>query len=68
VYGSADTDDRLSDIECVSLRQVDHEDGSTWFEGEVPLERTGGFGYTVRVLPRHAGLATPTELGVVAVA
>jgi starch phosphorylase len=68
VYGSADTDDRLAQTETVSLRRIEHEDGTTWFAGEIPLERTGPFGYTVRVLPKHAGLATPAELGVVAVA
>ena len=30
------------------------------------LDRTGPFGYTVRVLPRHELLASPAELGVVA--
>ena len=34
----------------------------------MPLERTGAFGYTVRVLPRHPLLATEAELGVVTVA
>ena len=35
------------------------------FEGQVRLTRTGAFGYTVRVLPRHGGLASPAELGLV---
>jgi len=36
--------------------------------GPCPLERTGSFGYTVRVLPDHDLLATHAELGVVTVA
>jgi glycogen phosphorylase len=32
----------------------------------VPLERTGSFGYTVRVLPKNDLLATPAELGLIA--
>ena len=32
----------------------------------MPLERTGGFGYTVRVLPKNDLLVDPAELGVVA--
>ena len=28
--------------------------------------RTGAFGYTVRVLPHHSGLASAPELGLVA--
>ena len=43
-----------------------YEGGRYRFEGEVPLDRTGPFGYTVRVLPRHDRLATPAELGLVA--
>ena len=45
-----------------------------WFERRVigrmqqrpGPNRTGPFGYTVRVVPRHVGLATPSELGLVA--
>jgi starch phosphorylase len=36
-----------------------------WFAATVPLERTGAFGYTVRVLPHSEHLATPAELGIV---
>ena len=42
--------------------------GCVRYEGEIPLERTGGFGYTVRVLPNNDLLASPAELGVVATA
>jgi starch phosphorylase len=50
------------------LRIVEQVDGVVRYEGEVPLERTGGFGYTVRVLPNSDLLASPAELGVVATA
>ena len=68
VYGSVDTDDRLTDVRTLSLVEVENGDGPNRFEGDVPLERTGSFGYTVRVLPRNGLLATPAELGVVATA
>jgi starch phosphorylase len=68
VYGAADTDDVLSDVVCISLKQVESNDGTLWFEGQVPFERTGSFGYTVRVLPSNDALAGPAELGVIAVA
>ncbi len=68
VYGSVDVDDRLVQPTAVALKPADPVDGTTWFEGEVPLERTGAFGYTVRVLPSNDLLASPAELGVVAVA
>jgi starch phosphorylase len=68
VYGAVDPDDRLTQIETVPLHEVGSTDGTTRFEGEVHLEHTGGFGYTVRVLPKHPLLASPAELGLVATA
>ncbi len=38
------------------------------FTGAIQLNRAGGFGYTVRVVPRNSLLANPAELGLVAVA
>jgi starch phosphorylase len=68
VYGAADADDRLTDVSARPLRVVEQVDGVVRYEGEVPLERTGGFGYTVRVLPASDLIASPAELGVVATA
>jgi starch phosphorylase len=68
VYGAVDGEDRLTDIARRSLHLVGAIDGTSRFEGEVPLQRTGGFGYTVRVVPRNDQLATPAELGLVATA
>ena len=68
VYGTVDADDRLTDIRTVSLVPVDPADEASRFEGVVPLERTGSFGYTVRVLPKSELLTTPADLGVVATA
>jgi starch phosphorylase len=68
VYGSVDTEDRLADVRTASLVQVENGEGPSRFEGDVPLERTGSFGYTVRVLPNNDLLAEAAELGVVATA
>jgi starch phosphorylase len=68
VFGTVDSEDRLSDVESSSLRLTEAPDGIARYEGEVALRRTGPVGYTVRVLPRHELLATPAELGVVATA
>jgi starch phosphorylase len=68
VYGGVDADDRLTDVEALALKAVEQTDGTSRFEGDVPLERTGSFGYTVRVLPKNDLLAVPAELGVVATA
>ncbi len=68
VYGPVDMDDRLSNTSAVKLELSESVDGTSWFAGEVPLDRTGSYGYTVRVLPTNDLLASPAELGVVAVA
>jgi starch phosphorylase len=66
VYGSVDDEDRLTDVRSVSLALVEVSDGPSRFGGDVPLERTGSFGYTVRVLPKSTLLSTPSELGLIA--
>jgi starch phosphorylase len=43
------------------------DDGRAHYTGTVPLDRTGAFGYTVRVVPHHPLVATPAELGLIAV-
>jgi starch phosphorylase len=67
VHGRARSDDQLSDPVAVSLRPAESYDGGHHrFDGEIELTRTGPFGYTVRILPRHPRLALPAELGLVA--
>jgi starch phosphorylase len=41
---------------------------STLFTGSVSLNRAGGFGYTVRIVPRNDLLVSPAEMGLVAIA
>ncbi len=48
-----------------SLAYAGEEDGASVFEGEVVCEQPGPRGYTVRVLPRHAGLDALAELPLV---
>ncbi len=68
VYGAVDGEDRLVDVAHTSLRLVEQIDGTSRFEGEVPLHRTGGFGYTVRVLPKNDLLVNPAEMALIATA
>ena len=58
----------LHEVQTTTLVYAGDGDGLYRWEGTVPLERPGAFGYTVRVLPRHPQLATAAELGVVTVA
>jgi len=64
-YGRVDDSDGLHQVTTVPMTH-EHNDGSRhWFTATVPLERTGAFGYTVRVLPHSERMADPAELGVV---
>ena len=66
-FGRVDETDVISAAEHVVLAVAgEHGDGEWVFEGEIPLARTGPFGYTVRILPKHAALVAPAELGLVA--
>ncbi|MEK2493796.1 alpha-glucan family phosphorylase [Kitasatospora purpeofusca] len=68
VSGRVDESDRISDASLLALKPVGGPDldGRTRYEGSLELGRTGPFGYTVRVLPSHPRLASPAELGLVA--
>jgi starch phosphorylase len=64
-YGRVDDADCLHDVTTVPMQLGETEGVRHWFTATVPLERTGAFGYTVRVLPHSAHVADPAELGVV---
>ncbi|MCZ2838807.1 alpha-glucan family phosphorylase [Modestobacter sp. VKM Ac-2985] len=64
-YGRVDDADGLHEVTTLALRHEAADGSRHWFTGTVPLERTGAFGYTVRVLPHSAHLVVPAELGVV---
>jgi starch phosphorylase len=68
VYGRVSEADEIApDSSTADLTHAEaYEGGRHRFEGDLRLRRTGSFGYTVRVLPRHSGLASNAELGLVA--
>ena len=69
VYGHARDGDVLTGIRRLRLDLESHDLGSpATFNGTVELDLAGAFGYTVRVVPNHALLATPAELGLLATA
>lgn len=43
------------------------DDGTAYYAGVVPLERTGAFGYTVRVVPYSPLMASHADLGLLTV-
>lgn len=68
VHGRARAGDALSDVAVEPLALESQELGQpAVFAGSVSFGRAGSFGYTVRVVPRNASLASPAELGLVAV-
>jgi starch phosphorylase len=65
-YGRVDDTDEIRDAMRQTLVLTGDAGSGQWaYEGDVSLGRTGSFGYTVRVLPRHDLLATPAELGLI---
>ncbi|MGW0708802.1 glycosyltransferase family 1 protein [Streptomyces sp. NPDC002643] len=69
VSGRVNGDDRITDATYVPLKSAGgpNEGGRWTYEGPLTLDRTGPFGYTVRVLPSHRLLASSAELGLMAV-
>jgi starch phosphorylase len=66
VHGKVSVSDTLTDATVQPLQLVEgYESGRYRFEGTVKLRRTGPFGYNVRILPRHAGVASAAEFGLV---
>ncbi|MER5745413.1 alpha-glucan family phosphorylase [Streptomyces sp. NPDC002225] len=68
VAGRVDTADGISDAQVFPLKPAGGQDleGRWLYEGPLALDRTGPYGYTVRVLPAHPLLASGAELGLVA--
>lgn len=64
-FGRVDDADGLHQVTTVPMQHANTEGSRQWFTATVPLERTGAFGYTVRVLPRSENMADPAELGIV---
>jgi starch phosphorylase len=74
VYGRPDEDDEIVQPAYATLTAEGSPSGASGasaasglvrYSGEVPLDRPGPFGYTVRVLPRHPLLSSRAELGLV---
>ncbi|WP_113700530.1 alpha-glucan family phosphorylase [Nonomuraea lactucae] len=67
-YGKVGPHDELVHPSYLALTPGDvDDDGRVQYTGVVPLDRTGPFGYTVRVVPHHPLAASPAELGLITV-
>ncbi|MFI1166861.1 glycosyltransferase family 1 protein [Streptomyces sp. NPDC020801] len=69
VSGRVDEEDHIADATTVPLKAAGapDPDGRWVYEGPLSLDRTGPYGYTVRILPAHRLLASSAELGLLAV-
>ena len=65
VYGRPDDADEIVSPCYATLTAEAAVSGLVRYSGEVPLDRPGPFGYTVRVLPNHPLLDSRAELGLV---
>ncbi|GII55782.1 alpha-1,4 glucan phosphorylase [Planotetraspora thailandica] len=66
-YGRVGPHDELIAPAYVTLKADSvGDDGRAYYTGDLPLDRTGAFGYTVRVVPFHPLMASPAELGLIA--
>jgi starch phosphorylase len=68
VYGPAGDDDEIAAPGFADLELEGEPSGGSpaRYVGEAELGRPGPFGYTVRALPRHPLLASPAEMGLIA--
>lgn len=68
VAGPVDSDDAIAGAQTSPLKPTSGPDldGRWVYEGPLALDRTGPFGYTVRILPDHRLLAASADLGLVA--
>ncbi|MFF2203612.1 glycosyltransferase family 1 protein [Streptomyces sp. NPDC058145] len=69
VSGRVDAEDRITEATAVPLKPTGTPDleGRRLYEGPLSLDRTGPYGYTVRILPAHRLLTSAAELGLVTV-
>lgn len=64
VCGRVDADDRIRQSQYYSMVAGERYDGNRWqYSLPIGLDMNGPFGYTVRVVPRHAGLASNADMG-----
>jgi starch phosphorylase len=66
VYGRVSEADDLSSVRYARLERVEtYEAGRHAFAGEIRLDSSGPFGYTVRVVPAHEHLVSVADTGLV---
>lgn len=65
VAGPLRDDGEITAVRTAELEHISGDDRQAVYGANVDLRHAGTFGYTVRALPKHEGLANPAELGLV---
>ncbi|MDD2857370.1 MAG: alpha-glucan family phosphorylase [Candidatus Nanopelagicales bacterium] len=64
VHGRVDSHDRIVSARTPAMTSVEGYEGNRWlYSLRLHLDQNGPFGYTVRILPAHRGLASSPEMG-----
>ena len=66
-HGPVDNWENIRNGSAVKMdfEKTSEQEGKHWFVGSMPCEKTGQHGVAVRVLPRHADLSNPYEMGLI---
>jgi len=61
-FGSLDSNREIASGAVASMRSINVEDGTYFYEGEMRCNTSGLVGYMVRVMPHHPDVRSPNEL------
>jgi len=64
-YGRLDQNGDFAERETAPLQAADLADGLYTFRGQIPCQKTGRFGYTVRIMPSKERLENRFSMGLV---
>jgi glycogen phosphorylase len=65
-YGTVAESDELADVTIQELKPMEElGNGRHLYSSSLVIDRSGSFGYTVRVLPKHEALSSKAELGLI---
>ena len=64
-YGKMDDKNEEQSNNFINMKYVSKKGNICKYKGEITCETTGQFGFTLRILPKHALLINPIELGLI---
>ena len=64
VYGHVDSLDNIENAQHVLLKPESEVGSNRWmYTGAIPLQQSGSFGYSVRVVPSHDHMSSTADMG-----